>query len=63
MEEQSVLLINMLDAGEIDRNKDLSDQIIMAERLGQSISVSRAEKLPVWSEPTELSLLLHTKFQ
>jgi len=40
--KQSVLVIDMLDAGEMGRNKDLSDfhkgQIVLARRLGQSIS-------------------------
>ena len=40
--EQSVLEVDMLDAGEMGRSKDLSDfdkdQIVMARRLGQSIS-------------------------
>jgi len=39
--KQSGLVINMLDAGEMGRNKDLSNfdkgQIVMAGHLGQSI--------------------------
>ena len=40
--EQSVLEVDVMDAGEMGRSKDLSDfdkgQIVMARRLGQSIS-------------------------
>ena len=39
---KSVLEVDVLDAGEMGRSKDLSDfdkgQIVMARRLGQSIS-------------------------
>lgn len=42
MSKQSVLVVNVLDAGEMGRLEDLSDfdkgQIIVARRLGRSIS-------------------------